>query len=47
MADTTAPTVTFSDNLSGTVRIGSLLSYTLSFSELVAGLDAGDRKSVV
>ena len=42
MADITAPTVIFSDNVSGSARIGTLLSYTLTFSELVAGLDAGD-----
>ena len=44
--DTTAPTVVFSDNQSGTVNLATLstpsITYTLTFSEAVTGLDASD-----
>ena len=44
--DTTAPTVVFSDNQSGTINLASLstpsIVYTLTFSEAVTGLDATD-----
>ena len=44
--DTTAPTVQFSDNRSGTINLASLsspsITYTLTFSEPVTGLQTND-----
>jgi cyclophilin family peptidyl-prolyl cis-trans isomerase len=42
MADTSPPTVLFSDDTSGVAKLGTTVTYTLSFDEPVTGLDASD-----